>query len=97
MADLDNDGRWDLLYTWRGCGYKGDVAVGRLFVKPGLADGQFGVTRCDVNGDGTFQPAINAAKGLQKQNGTCTWSGPNDGRRDAKSSRGGTACLALKA
>lgn len=45
LADLDQDGRLDLLYTARGSGYKGDLASGRLYARRGL-------------GRSTFSPAL---------------------------------------
>ena len=41
FADLNNDGRLDLLYTARGSGYRGDIKVGRLYVHQGLGDWKF--------------------------------------------------------
>lgn len=65
LADLNNDGRLDLLYTARGSGYKGDIAVGRLYVRQGLGEWKFGpalesdagrsayyVETADLNNDG---------------------------------------------
>jgi hypothetical protein len=42
FADLDRDGRLDLLYTARGSGYKHDLTVGELHIRRGLAGLQFG-------------------------------------------------------
>ena len=42
LADLDNDGQLDLLYTARGSGYKGDIKVGRLYLRRGLGAHEFG-------------------------------------------------------
>ena len=65
LADLDNDGRLDLMYTARGSGYRGDLKRGRLFVRQGQGDFQFGpaleceagpsayyVETADLNNDG---------------------------------------------
>lgn len=42
LADLDNDGRNDLIYTARGSGYKGDIAIGQLLIRQGIDDWKFG-------------------------------------------------------
>ena len=42
FADLDRDGRLDLLYTARGSGYKHDLTVGELHIRRGLPGLQFG-------------------------------------------------------
>ena len=42
FADLDRDGRLDLLYTARGSGYKHDLSVGELHIRRGLPGLQFG-------------------------------------------------------
>jgi hypothetical protein len=42
LADLDNDGWLDLLYTARGSGYEGDTAVGKLYIRQGLGGWKFG-------------------------------------------------------
>ncbi len=42
LADLDNDGKLDLLYTARGSGYKGDLKSGKLYIRKGLGDFKFG-------------------------------------------------------
>lgn len=42
LADMDNDGELDLLYTVRGSGYEGDLTVGRLYVGRGLGNWEFG-------------------------------------------------------
>jgi len=42
LADLDNDGRRDLIYTARGSGYKDDIAIGKLLIRRGLDDWKFG-------------------------------------------------------
>lgn len=42
LADLDNDGRLDLLYTERGSGYRGDLPSGYLCLRQGLGDWKFG-------------------------------------------------------
>ena len=65
LADLDNDGRLDLIYTARGSGNEGDIAIGKLFIRQGLGDGKFGpalesdagksayyVETADLNNDG---------------------------------------------
>ena len=65
LADLDDDGRLDLLYTARGTGRKGDTATGRLYLRRGLGDWRFGeavkleagisayyVETADLNADG---------------------------------------------
>ena len=49
LVDLDNDGRLDLIYTARGSSYKGDLKIGRLFVRQGLPDWKFGqALECDA-------------------------------------------------
>lgn len=49
LVDLDNDGQLDLMYIARGSGYKGDLQRGRLFVRQGLGDFQFGsALECDA-------------------------------------------------
>ena len=71
LADLDNDGRLDLAYTARGSGYKGDLAIGKLFVRQGLADWKFGpaieadagksayyVDTTDLNNDGFLDMVV---------------------------------------
>lgn len=42
LADLDNDGRLDLIYTARGSGYEGDTSLGKLSLRQGLGDWKFG-------------------------------------------------------
>ena len=42
LADLDRDGQLDLLYTERGTGRPGDTATGKLFLRQGLGNWQFG-------------------------------------------------------
>jgi hypothetical protein len=42
LADLDNDGRLDLIYTARGSGYEGDTSLGKLYIRQGLGNWQFG-------------------------------------------------------
>jgi hypothetical protein len=42
LADLDNDGKLDLLYTSRGSGYRGDTKVGKLLIRQGLGHWKFG-------------------------------------------------------
>jgi len=41
-ADLDRDGRLDLMYTARGSAYPGDTKIGKLYVRQGLGDWKFG-------------------------------------------------------
>ena len=41
LADLDNDGRLDLMYTARGTGRKGDLKTGRLYIRRGLSGWKF--------------------------------------------------------
>lgn len=49
LADLDNDGHIDLLYTARGSGYEGDLKRGRLYLRQGHGDFTFGpVRQCDA-------------------------------------------------
>jgi hypothetical protein len=49
LADLDNDGHIDLLYTARGSGYEGDLKLGRLYLRQGYGDFTFGpVRQCDA-------------------------------------------------
>jgi len=49
LADLDNDGKMDLLYTARGSGYEGDLKRGRLYVRQGYGDFKFGsALECDA-------------------------------------------------
>jgi len=45
FADMNQDGRLDLLYTARGSGYKDDLAIGRLYIRAGLGDWKFGPAR----------------------------------------------------
>lgn len=65
FADMDNDGNLDLLYTARGSGYKGDIKIGRLYIRRGLRGFKFGpavvadagrsayyVETADLNNDG---------------------------------------------
>jgi len=65
FADLNNDGRLDLLYTARGSGYDGDIKIGRLYVRRGLGGWKFGpaieadagksayaIDTADLNNDG---------------------------------------------
>lgn len=42
LADMDRDGRLDLLFTARGSGYENDLSRGRLYVRRGLGDWRFG-------------------------------------------------------
>jgi hypothetical protein len=42
FADLDQDGRLDVLYTARGSGYKDDLTQGRLYIRRGLGEWKFG-------------------------------------------------------
>ena len=51
LVDLDNDGQVDLVYTARGSGYKGDLKRGRLFIRQG-------------HGNFNFGPALECAAGL---------------------------------
>ena len=65
LADMDNDGRVDLLYTARGSAYRGDMKRGRLYVRQGQGEFKFGlalecpagpsayyVETADINNDG---------------------------------------------
>ncbi len=65
LVDLDRDGQLDLIYTARGSGYKGDLKLGRLFVRQGFGNFKFGpalecaagpsayyVETADLNNDG---------------------------------------------
>ncbi|MEC7556956.1 MAG: VCBS repeat-containing protein, partial [Planctomycetota bacterium] len=65
LADLDRDGRLDLLYTARGTGRTGDLKTGRLHLRRGLGSWQFSapitleagisayyVETADLDGDG---------------------------------------------
>ena len=45
FADMDQDGRLDLLYTARGSGYKNDLTIGRLYIRAGLGPWKFGPAR----------------------------------------------------
>ncbi len=42
LADLDRDGKLDLLYTARGTGRAGDTKIGRLYLRKGLGKWAFG-------------------------------------------------------
>ena len=65
LADIDNDGHLDLLYTARGSGYRGDLKIGRLMLRQGRSNWEFGpaveciavpsayyVETADLNNDG---------------------------------------------
>lgn len=65
FADLDKDGKLDLLYTARGSGYKDDLKRGLLFIRRGLGEWKFGraiesdagksayyIETADLNNDG---------------------------------------------
>jgi len=65
LADLDNDGRLDLMYTARGAGYPTGMIIGKLLIRQGLGDWKFGpvlefdaghsayyVETADLNNDG---------------------------------------------
>lgn len=65
FADMDSDGRLDVLYTARGSGYKNDLTRGVLYIRRGLGDWKFGpaiesdagrsayfVETADLNNDG---------------------------------------------
>ena len=41
FADLDRDGRLDVLYTARGSGYEDDLTRGRLYIRRGLGNWKF--------------------------------------------------------
>src|SRR5262249_36793170 len=71
LADLDRDGKLDLLYTARGSGYKGDLKLGILFLRKGRGDGTFAesteyetgpsayyVETADFNEDGYLDVAV---------------------------------------
>jgi len=71
LADMDNDGRLDLLYTARGSGYTDDLKRGRLSIRQGLGDWKFGrviesdagrsayyVETADLNNDGYLDVMI---------------------------------------
>jgi len=44
-ADLDKDGRLDLMYTARGSGRPGDTKIGKLYVRQGLGEWKFGAAQ----------------------------------------------------
>lgn len=80
LADLDHDGRADLLYAARGTGYKGDVKTGTLFLRRGLPGLKFGdavelpagpsayfVETADLNGDGFADFAVPNEHGVTVQ------------------------------
>lgn len=49
LADMDNDGEMDLIYTARGSGYEGDLKRGRLYVRQGYGNFKFGpALQCDA-------------------------------------------------
>jgi len=65
LADLDKDGRLDLLYTARGANYPVGMIIGKLYIRQGLGDWKFGpalgfdagrsayyVETADLNNDG---------------------------------------------
>ena len=71
FADMDKDGTLDLLYTARGSGYKGDLKIGRLYIRRGLGEWKFGpaiesgagrsayyVETADLNNDGFLDVVI---------------------------------------
>ena len=71
FADLDRDGKLDLLYTARGSGYKDDLKRGILFVRRGLGEWKFGppiesdagksayyIDAADLNNDGFLDVVV---------------------------------------
>ena len=65
FADMDRDGRLDVLYTARGSGYKDDLVRGRLYIRRGQSGWKFGpaiesaagrsayyIETADLNNDG---------------------------------------------
>lgn len=80
LADLDRDGRIDLLYAARGTGYKGDVKTGTLFLRRGLPGLKFAdaielpagpsayfVETADLNGDGLIDFVVPNEHGVTVQ------------------------------
>ncbi|MCH2125857.1 MAG: VCBS repeat-containing protein [Pirellulaceae bacterium] len=71
LVDMDQDGILDLLYTTRGSGYEDALQVGRLSIRPGLGEWQYGpalispagrsayyVETADLNNDGFLDVVI---------------------------------------
>ena len=54
FADMDRDGRLDLLYTARGSGYEHDLKVGRLYIRQGLGNWKFGPARVSPAGKSAY-------------------------------------------
>jgi hypothetical protein len=80
LADLDRDGRLDLLYASRGSEYQGDQPLGALLIRQGLGDWEFGpahefeagpsayyVETADLNHDGFLDVIVPNEHGATAQ------------------------------
>jgi len=54
LADLDNDGHLDLLYTARGSNYRGDLKIGRLMIRQGRGNWEFGPAKSCAAGPSAY-------------------------------------------
>jgi hypothetical protein len=54
LADLDSDGKLDLLYCSRGSGYRGEVRGGKLMIRRGLGHFKFGPAMESTVGTGAY-------------------------------------------